>query len=49
MLPEVTGVLGALPQYSWFIGCFVGFAAYYLFAYRANVANVAGRDVVEAG
>ena len=50
VLPEVTGVLGALPQYSWFIGCIVGFFAYYILAYRANVAGVADEQVaVEAG
>lgn len=49
VIPKITGVVPTLGQYSWFIGCLVGFAAYYLFAYRANVANVAGRDVVEAG
>ena len=49
VIPKIAGVVPTLGQYSWFIGCLVGFAAYYLFAYRANVANVAGRDVVEAG
>lgn len=49
VIPKITGVVPTLGQYSWFIGCTVGFAAYYLFAYRANVANVAGRDVAEAG
>lgn len=44
VVPKITGVLTDLGQYSWFIGCFVGFVAYYLLAYRANVANVANAD-----
>jgi NCS1 family nucleobase:cation symporter-1 len=44
IVPKVAGVLTWLPQYGWFVGCGMGFAAYYLLARRANVAGVADRN-----
>ncbi|GGR50818.1 NCS1 family nucleobase:cation symporter-1 [Nocardioides luteus] len=43
LVPKLGGVLTWLPEYSWFIGCGVGFVAYYVFAYAADVAGVASR------
>jgi len=43
ILPKLGGVLTWLPQYGWFVGCGLGFATYYFFALRANVAGSADR------
>ena len=43
ILPKLGGVLTWLPQYGWFVGCGLGFATYYVFALRANVAGSADR------
>ena len=43
IVPKLGDVLTWLPNYSWFIGCGAGFAAYYAFALAANVAGVADR------
>jgi NCS1 family nucleobase:cation symporter-1 len=43
IVPKVGDVLSWLPQYGWFVGCACGFAAYYVFALRANVAGSADR------
>jgi NCS1 family nucleobase:cation symporter-1 len=43
IIPKEAGILDWLPQYSWFVGCGVGFVGYYALALRANVAGVADR------
>ena len=43
LIPKLAGVVTWLSQYGWFVGCGVGFVAYYLFALQANVAGVADR------
>lgn len=39
LVPKLGGVLTWLPDYSWFIGCGVGFVAYYVLANAAGVAE----------
>ncbi|MFT4035057.1 MAG: NCS1 family nucleobase:cation symporter-1 [Patulibacter sp.] len=41
VLPKLTGEIGWLPQYSWFVGCAIGFVSYYQLALRFNVAGIA--------
>ena len=48
LVPKLGGVLTWLPDYSWFVGCGVGFVAYYAFAYAADVAGVASRRSTDA-
>lgn len=43
LVPKLGGVITWLPDYSWFIGCGIGFVAYYAFAYAADVAGLASR------
>jgi len=43
VVPKVADILTWLPQYSWFIGCGIGFVGYYLLALAADVAGVATR------
>ncbi|MFT3861047.1 NCS1 family nucleobase:cation symporter-1 [Micropruina sp.] len=39
VLPKLLGVAGWISDYSWFIGCGVGFVLYYFLAKRANIAG----------
>ena len=41
IIPKLGNVVTWLPHYGWFVGCGLGFGAYYLFAKRANVAGCA--------
>jgi NCS1 family nucleobase:cation symporter-1 len=43
VVPKVFEVLTWLPQYSWFVGCAVGFVSYWVIALAANVAASADR------
>ncbi|MDO9355162.1 MAG: cytosine permease, partial [Solirubrobacteraceae bacterium] len=47
VIPKLGDVVTWLPDYSWFIGCGVGFAAYYVLALRANVAGSADAKAAE--
>ena len=47
VIPKLGDVVTWLPNYSWFVGCGTGFAAYYVFAVMANVAGVADRRAVK--
>lgn len=44
LVPKLGGVITWLPDYSWFVGCGVGFVAYYAFAYSADIAGLASRS-----
>ena len=52
VVPKLMDAGEWVPKYSWFIGCGVGLAAYYLLAISANVAGSAdrraGRPAAEA-
>jgi len=41
VIPKLADVVTWLPDYSWFLGCGLGFASYYVLAIRANVAGSA--------
>jgi NCS1 family nucleobase:cation symporter-1 len=43
IVPKLAGGGDWIPKYSWFIGCGVGLAAYYVLALRANVDGSADR------
>jgi len=47
VLPKLLGGAGWISDYSWFIGCGVGFALYYVLARRANIAG-SGQPGAEA-
>ena len=44
VIPKLFDVLTWLPDYSWFLGCGVGYVSYYVLAKQANVAGM--NDVV---
>ncbi|MET0656269.1 MAG: hypothetical protein ABWY94_11925 [Pseudoxanthomonas sp.] len=46
VVPKLADVVTWLPDYSWFLGCGLGFASYYVLAIRANVAGSA--DALDA-
>lgn len=48
IVPKLVGAADWVPKYSWFIGCGVGFVAYYLLARAANVAGVRDRSAAAA-
>ena len=41
VIPKLGGVVTWLPDYSWFVGCGLGFGLYYMLALRMNVAGSA--------
>jgi len=41
VIPKLADVITWLPDYSWFLGCGLGFVSYYVLAIRANVAGSA--------
>ncbi len=41
VIPKLGGIVTWLPDYSWFLGCALGYASYYLLALRYNVAGIA--------
>jgi nucleobase:cation symporter-1, NCS1 family len=43
VIPKLADVVTWLPDYSWFLGCGLGFGLYYLLAMNLNVAGVADR------
>ena len=47
VIPKLSGELSWLPQYSWFLGCAVGYASYYVLAKQANVAGMNDLEKVE--
>jgi NCS1 family nucleobase:cation symporter-1 len=48
VLPKLLGVAGWISDYSWFIGCGVGFVLYHFLAKRANIAGSATPATAEA-
>ncbi len=47
VIPKLADVVTWLPDYSWFLGCAVGFVSYYALALRFNVAGIADAAQVE--
>lgn len=45
VVPKLTGSITWLPDFSWFVGCAVGFLAYAYFARRRNVAGSGERPL----
>ncbi|MET0929541.1 MAG: NCS1 family nucleobase:cation symporter-1 [Aeromicrobium sp.] len=48
VIPKLADVVTWLPDYSWFLGCGLGFVSYWLLAMRMNVAGAADRRAVDA-
>jgi NCS1 family nucleobase:cation symporter-1 len=45
LIPKLFGVITWLPDYSWFLGCALGFVTYLVFARRRNVAGSGERPL----
>jgi NCS1 family nucleobase:cation symporter-1 len=48
VIPKLVDVVTWLPDYSWFLGCGLGFVSYWLLAMRMNVAGAADRRAFDA-
>jgi NCS1 family nucleobase:cation symporter-1 len=48
VIPKLADVVTWLPDYSWFLGCALGFLSYWVLALQMNVAGSADRSATEA-